>query len=838
MINKALELAAQGFFVFPLRPKSKEAAILNWPNVASQDPEWIHGMWKAASAKHAGPGKELNIGILMGKKTGVIGLDIDFDNGAAPEFLQRLPPTWVAKSATGYHAFFKYPEHWPAFGTVPLMRGPKGEELVTIRGDRHYFAAVGSIHPDTGKPYEWLKNDGQWENLDCDLLAPGETNIAEAPEWFLGVLGTASSTMKEAMRAEDAPNGKPSKEKYFENERHSMLLKTAVAMRKEGREFAEILKRLTFRNEKDCDPPKENAARELENLARWAENCVLPAPKDNPTSDKGLSQGETRKAQKAPPQDLSLVDQHIKCLGVQDKDYFYITSENKQLIRLSSHTNGTLLNLMPLEFWQETFPAKGRPNWDAAASFLIHKCLDVGPFNPKRIRGTGAWNDNNRLVLHLGNRIFTDDNNSISLTEFPSQNFYKLGFEFAPPLARDASATLEECRTLIDACRAPNWKAASSEILFAGQLALLRISGALPWRPHGWVTGPAGCGKSTIIDHLVSTMAGEWKILPQGDTSGPGIRQALECDSLAVIFDESEAEDRKAGGRMKGVIELARQSSSDGEGRIYKGTPDGRGQEYKINSMFLLGSIGVTLSQEADLTRFTIYELNRPPEGADKFEFERRLETVTKEIADKIWSRMVHRYSDLLTNYKLLHKKIAAKSTARHGDQYGILLAGYSLLIKDSILTNEEAEALASQIDLAERTSEMNESSAEQTCLQRLLDSKFRFQAREFDPLQDLTLQFILSLCKGDVLAQDKLEQFGLSLREDGLAIANQHPALEPVFFNTAWEKNWKRSLLRIPGAIPTRQRYCNGNPKQAVLIPPRAIKPSISDAPHDDGIR
>lgn len=816
MVEQALELASQGFHVFPITPRQKAPPITGWQVKATAVAKDVEALWG-----NAGP--DWNIGILMGRASGFIGLDIDFNHGANAAFFEQIPPSWTVKSASGYHVLYWIPKHWGEVpGTITIIppSKPGDPPAVTLRGTGHYFVAVGSIHPD-GKTYEWAKNQGQWSGLNCDILGPGEIELADAPDWFL-LCREPELTEDEISRGTgEIKQQRPAREKTYANGRHEMFKRTAVAMRREGREYGEIVERLHYRNKQDCEPPKPNAGHEIQNVAKWAIARVKVQPKKVA----------------APPADLDLIDQHIKFLGFQDKEHYYISSTNRQLSKINgAHTKSQLLQLMPLEFWEEMFPGKRGPHWDAAESYLLQRSFKVGIFNPQRIRGIGAWNDNDRLALHLGNRLLIDGEEK-NLSEHESKFHYKLGFEYASPPPEQAS--VEECRILVETCKAPHWKNPSSSILFAGQLALLRISGALPWRPHGWLTGPSGCGKTTLLTTLASTMAGEWKLTPQANSTESGIRQQLEVNSIPVIFDEIESEDRRAAARVKGIIELARQSSSEGEGRIFKGTPDGRGLEYKVNSMFLLGSISVNLMQEADLNRFTIYELERPVKGKSGFEFQRILDRVSPGLSDRIFARMVSRYGDLLANYKLLHQKIAEKSTQRHGQQYGMLLAGYSLLIKDGILTEVEAEELAGQIELNERTSDIGESSAEQTCLERLLSSQFRFQAKENEPPCDLPVQKIVDLAEAHLEAQVNMERIGLKLVPGrGIIVANNNRALEPAFVDTAWHKNWKRSLLRIPGAQKQRARFNGGNAVQSVFLPFAAIRPTTPEELLDDGIR
>src|SRR5690554_3389038 len=94
----------------------------------------------------------------------------------------------------------------------------------------------------------------------------------------------------------------------------------------------------------------------------------------------------------------------------------------------------------------------------------------------------------------------------MGLSEIKSRFFYTLGFNLSQlhksPL-RD-----EECFPLIKACSRFNWLKKDSGMLLAGALVLSRCCGALPVRPHIWITGGAETGKTTLLEHLINPIIG------------------------------------------------------------------------------------------------------------------------------------------------------------------------------------------------------------------------------------------------------------------------------------------------------------------------------------------
>jgi putative DNA primase/helicase len=783
-----------------------------WREVATTSPEALAALF---SKPH------LNLGIAMGRTYGIIGIDIDYDNGADPELLHRLPVSWTVKSGKGHHVYYRYPAHWPDFGKGVLVssKGKNGKpsECVTIRANGHYFVGVGSTHPETGATYEWAQYQG-WSDdgrISADLLAPGEIELADAPDFLLDAINSHKLVEKEPGQ------------KYYENERHGMFVATATAMRKDGHSEEEIVGRLKQRNLQDCVPPKADAEKELRNIAKWVCISVTPAIV-KPQAQQAQNTSEQLPVASAPGSrvvDLS----SIKALGHRDNDYFYTTTSNQQITKVSSGSHGSaaLISLMPYEYWAERYFGKKGVDWTLASSDLMAACRRVGIFSTERLRGAGAWIDDG-LVLHLGDSVWRSGSLA-PLSEHKSRNTYILVKQLSEP-PREA-ATLDDCRALVDACAAPVWEKPESAILLTGALPLLRIAGALSWRPHVWLTGAAGSGKTTMMSTVVKAMAGDWGLVCQGVNTEAGIRQRLGCDSRPVIFDEAESQDKAGATRMARVLELARQASSQTEGMVYKGTADGRGMAFRVNSMFFLSSIRVALTQEADQTRFTVLELARPDGSAEQSaSFQRAMAAVTPELGDKIFRRYLDRFDQLQANYKILSTLISARSTPRHAQQYGMLLASFGVATSDAVLTEAEALALIERSGVIKHKEEHGSVTPDELeCAHYLASCRLRAVLKKGEPAKDISIATLVEEGRSDQDIIDQLQAFGLSIFKGQLVVANSHPELAKLFANTKWADSWWRSLQRLPGAHRGRSRMERRQPQRVTILP---ISTILSDEP------
>src|SRR3546814_3722369 len=81
--------------------------------------------------------------------------------------------------------------------------------------------------------------------------------------------------------------------------------------------------------------------------------------------------------------------------------------------------------------------------------------------------------------------------------------------------------------------------------------AIAVICGALNWRPHVWLTGSSGSGKSWLLDNVIRPLIGAIAVYCQSNSTEAGIRQTLATDARPVLFDEAESEDAKAQVRIQ-----------------------------------------------------------------------------------------------------------------------------------------------------------------------------------------------------------------------------------------------------------------------------------------------
>jgi putative DNA primase/helicase len=494
-------------------------------------------------------------------------------------------------------------------------------------------------------------------------------------------------------------------------------------------------------------------------------------------------------------------------------------------------SKNNLLQLAPLNYWEHAGMGNGNGKLknELIANMLIEKCIRKGIFSDKNIRGRGAWVEiNGTVVLHNGDRLVVNGKTA-SLKAHKSRFIYEssepLGFNTHDPLPPSESSKLIEVLKLL------NWDRDVNAYLLAGWCVVAPICGALSWRPHVWLTGAAGTGKSWVFKNIVRRLLSETAVAVQGETTEPGLRQTLGHDALPVVFDEAEGEDRRAQDRMQSVLALMRAASADDGGIMAKGTAGGSAKTYRIRSCFAFASIAYQVAQQSDRTRVTVLGLSR----------------ATDQKRDERWQKLQQQYHELITNewvrrlqartvslIPVILENARTFSTAaamvigeqRAGDQLGALLAGAYSLHSGKRISLEDAKAWVEARKWDEERG-LNVSRDEFALLSYLLEQTITIENRS--GRWEHTIAEAVSIVCGHYAVNDvtpeaamiKLKRCGFKVDGEFLAISNSADWILKKLEGKQWAKNHNKILRRIDGAkdLPS-MRFGPGLATRAVGVP------------------
>jgi putative DNA primase/helicase len=515
----------------------------------------------------------------------------------------------------------------------------------------------------------------------------------------------------------------------------------------------------------------------------------------------------------------------FRILGSDGDRFYYLPLSNRRIVSLtaSQHKKLEFLQLAPAWYWENQFPSGGGESvdWFAAANALISQA-SLKDFDLGQVRGRGAWLDGKKTVFHAGSHLIVNGE---------ARNFEEHEGEYTYPRAKPLGLDLcnalsaQQTRKLLELLGCIQFKNPLDHKFLAGWLAVAPICGALEWRPHIWLSGASGTGKSWIVSNIIRPLLGPIALFVQSVSTEAGIRQALGCDALPVCFDEAESEREADQKRMQSVLVLARQASRESDSKIMKGTASGQALSWHVRSCFMFASIGVAATQRADQSRVTVLELlpehqrvvDRWPEMVELWE-----QTVSNpEWCAGFRARSLAKAAVIQANVAQF-KRACMRHLKNHrdADQVAALLAGaYSLHSGDPV-TQEMADDFCAAQDWS--TTVGDRGLDETACWNHLMEAKIEVPADERSPMQRLAVAEVLEKSsefgyKG--IYQHALLRHGIRPSEEGIDVAVSHDELRKIFAPTPWNEKWREQLLRLPNAQDVKGSRFLGTVRRCVRV-------------------
>lgn len=518
-------------------------------------------------------------------------------------------------------------------------------------------------------------------------------------------------------------------------------------------------------------------------------------------------------------------------LGYAGSEFIFRNQQTKEVVRKSSvalSTPAALFELAPKSFWEERYAKISKEgtiygiDFLEACSALIEACRRAGSMDISRIRGIGVWPEDNELVINLGGEQLES---SSYIYTAPKQLVLGVG-----PVPIES---------ILEFLRKPDWITGSAAELLLGWSFASVICGALHWRPHAGLTGPAAAGKSTVmrgIAHILAPLA----IQREGISTEAGIRQTIGYDARPVLLDELEPESSRDRARVERIVKFMR-SSSSADAAVARGTPEGKALNFNARAMFLIGAINIYRISAADTSRLVKFEMQRidPEAGrATGIEVRELLKKLTP-IGPAFCQLSIDNGVPTLASIPLIHRAIPVVQE-RQADNMATLIAGYwSALNRRTISASEVDRFVDPFVVAVQEQRESLELDDAIECLNALLGFSAvveRFESRDDGGTMVLRETMSLGTVISNVLDSETdrgewvatLNQFGIKAADDGFLVANSHPALQRVYRGTRWEGGlWGSALARVEGAQREKQRrFSDGVRSLAVWIPRTQLPP------------
>ncbi len=497
-------------------------------------------------------------------------------------------------------------------------------------------------------------------------------------------------------------------------------------------------------------------------------------------------------------------EMNFRVLGYNDGIYYYFPFKERQIIALSAIQHNSFANLFRLDnyyAWMDKFSGHEKISEKKVVMYATNSLMELaknrGVFKEEdRVRGCGAWIDAGRKVLHCGDFLYVDGVKT-KFDQLKSQYTYvaaaKLWHPSLNPLKNQESIVLREI------CEKLTWENKLSGSLLAGWLVVAPICGALPFRPHIYITGEAESGKSTILDKIIKPVLGKIALRFDGGTTEPAIRQNMGYDARPLIYDEAEKSTQ-----MPAVLELARKAST--------GATVGKfGQRaMKVRFCACFSAINPPVDKAADESRisFMVLKKNRKLTAAQDYDDLLALieKTLVPDFSNRLMARTLQNIDALFKNIKVF-QRAARKVTkgTRASEVIGSMLAGLYLLSKTDVVTSEFAERWISQRNWTPHA--LLDDETDPTRLLQFIASCI-VGVRHQGQLKEYSIGDMINMAPSDQYIDKQLRYRGIAVKDGVIYIAGRSQYFSKILKETDWSVKWTRMLSNLPGAEQFRSFY------------------------------
>jgi hypothetical protein len=464
-------------------------------------------------------------------------------------------------------------------------------------------------------------------------------------------------------------------------------------------------------------------------------------------------------------------------------------------------------------------------DFKAVGGKIADACTAAGAYNTSAERGAGVWrsDDSDDVLVVNSKQVFRTDGQVVERigTKYVYKHSRDLG------LTPDVTpATRHEMKALWEVLKQWNFKRESDSRLMLGWIASGMLAGALPWRTHCNLTGPAYAGKTALV-RAIKNLLGSACIAADNGSSVSGLRQKLGNDALVYLADEAEAD----GKTIAEVLAFLRTASAGSE--ILKGTQDQSGRSFTVRCVGLLAGIVPPVMNAADASRFLLVEILPLPVGADIVLPHLAGESAESEkdanaLGLKLFARMTTEWPRYKRAVKTIQTVMRAnKDSSRFADTMGGVIGAAWIALADEELTEQEAGKWVASFDLS-ISREMVTSTDDSGDLLELVMS-YTVMSKG-TPM--MLSQLVQKAVNKDDFSSHLLSQYGIKATRIPsstciqVAIWDKSPQLSNLLRDSRWSNGRLRDVLsRVPGAVIKSGERIGGDTKSGVVIVPTKIQ-------------
>ncbi len=339
--------------------------------------------------------------------------------------------------------------------------------------------------------------------------------------------------------------------------------------------------------------------------------------------------------------------------------------------------------------------------------------------------GMGIWKVDNDFLIVSGPEAYLKNGSKVGSPAFKDKfiDFQShISSWYQPAIHRRSLSELFEIVKEI----VSNWNFQQGDMipLMTAFIFLAPFQHLMSWRPHIYITGRQGTGKTSFFEFLEDLYG---PLVTRLDDSTPyGLAQKLGKNNMIGLIDEFEHNRRRSS-----VMETLKKANSGQGGTIVRGTTGISTIEFRLHHMIWMASIENGSRDAAQRARLATFILDPHNNESLKIPIKEELVILRSEMIDSMLENW-HKIEDLASEYKQSKRELLEDNAIVDGrlvDNYAYAAAVWNLCepgigglpdyIEDIELSQDEQELLDdilnSQISISGRYCSVSEILSGQT---------------------------------------------------------------------------------------------------------------------------
>ncbi len=495
----------------------------------------------------------------------------------------------------------------------------------------------------------------------------------------------------------------------------------------------------------------------------------------------------------------------IIALGYQANHHFFLKKSNRSVVSIGfgSWNSSKVLELASLAFWEDKMGLvnrQGNPDVTRIQDMLSRASEGAGLFDESKLISSGALSCDGEIFLNTSKQVMKHGGESFAIEDsdrMVKDKYFMQGRRFSTLAERGCDVDVG--KQLLELAKAQEFESDFSPIALLGWCVVAPFCGALEWRPHIWVTGKSGSGKSWVIGEYISRLLGEFKHASSAKDTEAGLRESIKSMAMPVIIDEMDANLKtRDSEKVQSIMTLARNASNDSSSRIHMSMSGGGVKIYIIKSMFCFSSIALPVMDSAVSSRITFLEIDsssvidRKQERSIPY-----MDALSK--ASALRRRTYHRLADILFMIKQIKQVCDVHHIGRRReiDQIAPLLAGMFAATKDALPSEDEIIEILQLYIKGKDISMKNEDSYMHEILCHVADCGGGERRTIASLIKEVSKQIVVDENERGNSPSEVLARYGIFAEPNFLYIANNSPEIRKIFTLKGMPDNYAKILKR-----------------------------------------